>query len=150
MKQKSPEFIEKVGRFFLFRAAVYLLPVLYVVRLILMVLTPQAYHMPTWKMVLWQGARDFLVVLNLFCWQRYSANYTDRRASLALRRTDAWELSLLGTLCLSLELPSLPDWSWTLSICVAVGLGVTLFLWEMHIIRRLSSLQTPITSKGNL
>ncbi len=150
MKQKSPEFIEKVGRSFLFRAVVYVLPILYAARLIFMVLTPQAYHLPTWKIVLWQATRDFLVVLNLFFWQRYSANYTDRRASLALRRTDAWELSLLGTLYLSLELPSLLDWSWTLSLCIAVGLGMTLFLWEMLIIRRLSSLQTPITSKGNL
>jgi hypothetical protein len=64
-KQKNPELMEKVGRFFLFRAAVYLLPILYSVRLILMVFTPRAYQMPVWKMVLWQAIRDALVVLNL-------------------------------------------------------------------------------------
>jgi hypothetical protein len=67
-KQKNPELMEKVGRFFLFRAAVYLLPILYSVRLILMVFTPRAYQMPAWKMVLWQAIRDALVVLNLFFW----------------------------------------------------------------------------------
>lgn len=145
--QKNPKFIERVGRFFLFRAVVYLLPILYSVRLILMIFTPQAYQMPTRKMVLWQAIRDTLVVLNLFFWQRYFANYNDRRASLFLRRTDAWELPLLGTLYLSLELPLLLDWPWTLSICIAAGLGVTLYLWEMQMIRRLSSFTSPSTSK---
>jgi hypothetical protein len=121
------------------------MPILYSVRLILMVFTPQAHQMPTWKMVLWQAIRDALVVLNLFFWQRYSANYTDRRASLALRHQDAWELSLLGTLYLSLELPVLLDWSWALSICIAVSLGMTLYLWEIQIIRRLSSCPSPST-----
>ena len=68
---KSIAFIEKVGRSFLFRAVVYVLPVFYAVRLVLMIVTPQAYHLPGWRALLWQGARDFSAALTLFCWQGY-------------------------------------------------------------------------------
>lgn len=137
MISKSPNFIEKVGRSFWFRAIVYSLPVLYAVRLVLMVLTPQAYHMPTWQMVLWQGARDCSVVLMMFWCQRYFANYVARRASLCLRRTDAWELPLLGGLYTSLELPLLLEVPWALAVLISAAFGVTIYVGEMRIIKGL-------------
>jgi hypothetical protein len=132
---KNADFIEKVGRFFLFRAVVYLLPVFYVTRLILMVVTPQAYHMPGWRMVLWQGVRDCSVVLMLFYWQKYFANYQARRSSPRLRRRDAWELPLVTGLYLSLEVPSLLDLPWALAVSVSAALGICIYLWEMRIIK---------------
>jgi hypothetical protein len=51
LKSHKPEFIEKIGRSFLFRAVVYVLPALYAGRLILMILTPQTFHMPDWKTI---------------------------------------------------------------------------------------------------
>lgn len=136
-KSKNPDFIEKVGRSLWFRSVVYLLPVLYAVRLVLMVVTPQAYHMPDWRTVLWQGARDALVVLNLFFWQRYFANYTARRASLRLRRTDAWEVPLITGLYVSLELPSLLEVPWLVPVTISGAFGVAIYVWEMRIIQGL-------------
>lgn len=136
-KFKRPELVERVGRFALFRAVVYLLPVLYAIRLILMVVTPQAYHMPTWRTVVWQGARDLSVVLNLFYWQRYFANYTARRSSLRSRRTDAWELPLVACLYFSLEFPSLLELPWALVLLISLAVGVALYVWEMRKINRL-------------
>ena len=40
IETNSPAFIQKIGRSFWFRVLVYSLPVLYAVRLILMVVTP--------------------------------------------------------------------------------------------------------------
>ena len=137
VESRKPEIIEKIGRFLLFRAVVYLLPVFYAVRLILMVVTPQAYHMPGWRIVLWQGVRDGSVVLMLLYWQRYFANYTARRASLHLRRRDAWELPLVTCLYLSLDLPALYELQWPLAVFISVSVGVTLCAWEMRIIKGL-------------
>jgi hypothetical protein len=136
LKSKEPDFIEKIGRFFLFRAVVYGLPILYVVRLVLMILTPQAYHMPGWRTVLWQAARDGSVVLNLFLWQRYSANYTVRRNSLALRRSDAWQLALAVGLYFSLELPSLFELPWVSAVLISTAFSGTLYLLGMREIKR--------------
>jgi|SRR5580704_505595 hypothetical protein len=136
---KNADFIEKAGRFFLFRAVVYMLPVFYATRLILMVVTPQAYHMPGWRMVSWQGARDCSVVLMLFYWQRYAANYQARRSSLCLRRRDAWGLPLVTGLYLSLELPSLLDLPWALAVSVSAVMGICIYLWEMRIVKNLQN-----------
>lgn len=138
----NPQFVERIGRSFWFRAIVYSLPVFYAVHLVLMVLTPQAYHMPDWRIVLWQGARDSSVVLGLFCWQRYFANYTARRASLRLRRTDAWEIPLVTGLYLSLELPSLLEVPWPLPVSISLAFGVTMYLWEIRIIKGLEGTAT--------
>jgi len=102
-----------------------------------MVVTPQAYHMPDWRMILWQGARDCLVVLMLFWCRRYFTNYTARRASLRLRRTDAWELPLIGGLYSSLELPLIFEVPWVLAVSISLAFGVTIYVWEVHIIKGL-------------
>lgn len=138
-KSKSPELIERIGRFVLFRAVVYLLPIFYAVRLTLMIVTPQAYHMPSLQRILWQGARDCAVILNLFYWQRYFANYTTRRNTLILRRTDAWKLPLVSCLYLSLDLPSLLELPWALVLLVSLAFGVTLYVWEMREVKRLEA-----------
>jgi hypothetical protein len=139
IKSKSPELIERIGRFVLFRAVVYLLPIFYAIRLTLMIVTPQAYHMPSWRTVLWQGARDFSVVLMLLTWRRYFAFYTARRTSLRLRRTDTWQLPLVTCLYLSLDMPSLLELPWALVLLVSLAFGVTLYLWEMREIKRLEA-----------
>jgi hypothetical protein len=138
----NPQFIERIGRSFWFRGVVYGLPVLYAVRLILMVLTPHAYHMPTWRMVLWQGARDCSVVLMLFAAQRYAANYTMRRASLRMRRRDILVMALLSFLYFNLEMPSLLDLHWAPVALVSTTFCLMLYLWEMRFIKRLES-ETP-------
>jgi hypothetical protein len=135
VKSKSPDFIEKVGRSLWFRAVVYLLPILYAVRLILMVVTPQAYHMPGWRTVLWQGARDASVVLNLFFWQRYFANYTARRSSLTYRRRDAWKLPLVSCLYISLEFPPLLGLSWFWVALASLVLGFAFYASETGVIK---------------
>jgi len=137
VESKSPEFIEKIGRSFWFRAVVYLLPVLYLVRLILMVLTPQAYHMPDWWMVLWQGARDCSVVLMLLWCQRYFANYTARRASLRIRRRDILVMAFLAFLYFNLEMPSLLELPWALVVSISSVFCLGIYMWEMRIIKGL-------------
>jgi hypothetical protein len=132
----SPELIERIGRFFLFRAIIFALTVLYAVRLMLMIKT-QADHMSGWRTVLWQGARDGSVVLMLVYWRRYFANYTARRASLLLRRRDAWQLTLVAGIYMSLELPSLLELPWPLAVLISAALGATIYLWEVRIIRGL-------------
>jgi len=134
---QHPEFVEKIGRFFLFRAVVYLLPVMYAIRLILMVVTPEAYHMPGWQIVLWQGTRDASVVLNLVFWQKYLANYIARRTSLTSRRRDAWELPFFSCLYFSLEFPSLLELPWSLVTLTSLILGSAFYIWEMREIKRL-------------
>jgi hypothetical protein len=136
-KSKSPELIEKIGRFFLFRAVVYLLPVMYATRLVLMIVTPEAYHMPGWQTVLWQGARDCAAVLALFAVQRYAANYTTRRTSPRLRRTDAWQLQLVIAIYLSLEIPRLLELPWVPVVLVVFSGCFAQYLWEMRKIKRL-------------
>jgi hypothetical protein len=136
-KSKSPELIEKIGRFFLFRAVVYLLPVMYAIRLVLMIVTPEAYHMPGWQTVLWQGARDSSLALSLLAGQRYGANYTERRASSRLRRTDAWQLAFLAALYLSLEMPPLLELPWVPVALVCASGSIALYPWELRQIKRL-------------
>jgi hypothetical protein len=148
IETNSPVFIQKIGRSFWFRVLVYSLPVLYAVRLILMVVTPQAYHTPDWRMVLWQGARDCSVVLMLLYCQRYLANYTSRRASLGLRRRDAWALPLLGGLYSSLELPLIFEVPWALAVSISVAFGVAMYVWEMRIIRDLEGKATDALTGG--
>ena len=138
MEEKSPKplFVEKVGRFILFRAVVYLLPALYAIRLILMILTPQAYHMPGWRIVSWQAARDSSVALNLFFWQRYFANYSERRASTLRRRKDSLVIAFIVFLYLTLEMPSLLDLPWTLVASTSFAFCLSIYVWEMRLIKR--------------
>jgi len=149
-RPKNTGFIEKAGNFFLFRAVVYLLPVFYAVRLTLMIVTPQAYHMPGWRELLWQGARDFSVVLMLFCWQSYFADYGARRSSSTFRRTDAWRLPLVSGLYTSLELPSLLELPWVFAVCISAAVGITVYVWEMRAIKDLESevRSSPLKSRG--
>ena|SRR5467141_1892489 len=93
-------------------------------------------------MVLWQGARDCSVVLMLLYCQRYLANYTSRRASLGLRRRDAWALPLLAGLYSSLELPLIFEVPWALAVSISVAFGVAMYVWEMRIIRGLEGKAT--------
>ncbi len=133
--------IGKIGRSFLFRMVSYFLAIAYAVRIILMLVTPQAYHMPGWRTILWEVARDCSVVAMIFYWQNYFANYSVRRASLPLRRRDAWGLLLISGLYLSLELPSLVDVPWTKVVCIMTVLGIAIYLWEMRIIKGLDDAQ---------
>jgi hypothetical protein len=142
--EKEPtnlDVIEKIGRSFLFRMVGYFLAIAYAVRIILMIVTPQAYHMPGWRTIVWEAARDCAVVATIFYWQNYFANYSVRRASLPLRRRDAWGLLVISGLYLCLELPSLLDVPWTIVLCITTVLGIAIYLWEMRLIKGLDDAQ---------
>ena len=136
-KDKTTEFIEKGARSLVFRLLVYGLPLAYVLRLVDMIMSPQAEVSSWWPDILLQALRDSSTVAFVFLCRRYLANYSSRRASLLLRRRDAWQLPLLGCFFLGLRLPQILDGPWFLGFLILVPLCGISYFWEMHQIRRL-------------
>ena len=129
-KPEKHDFVERLGRWL--RIPLYGLVAIYLLRWLQMIGAANSGPTIGWQTAVWQVAKDISTVLMCFVWQRYFANYSERRASVHFRRRDAWLLPIGTFGFLILNLPTLLGSSWPWAIPVVVLIFAIVYVLEMR------------------
>jgi len=115
--------LERVSSHIVVRILIYVQTALYLFVFVSTLISPTGATTDYWRKVILDTLRNATVITFLFYARHYFANFTVRRASLALRRRDA---AIMCSLFLAFIL--FDRWPW--GVLYAIPVAALIYLWE--------------------